>query len=92
MSVGWEWLRSESVCLMAAAVEFSTLPLHADYAVFYIFSGPLFANLEGYVFLDLLVWGVSPLLFEMVRPSLSAHIAVGDGVSRGKVGGMEVWR
>ena len=43
---------------------------HSDYAMFHIFSGPLFANLEGYVFLDLLIWGVSPLLFEVCRTPL----------------------
>lgn len=42
--------------------------------MFHIFSGPLFANLEGYVFLDLLIWGVSPLLFELCRTPLRQHI------------------
>jgi len=34
-----------------------------DYALFHIFSGPLFANLATYAFLDLIIWGVSPILF-----------------------------
>jgi hypothetical protein len=36
-------------------------------ALFHIFSGPLFANVEGYVYLDLLVWGLSPLTFLFLR-------------------------
>jgi hypothetical protein len=35
--------------------------------MFHIFSGPLFANLEGYVFLDLLIWGISPIIFWVFR-------------------------
>jgi hypothetical protein len=42
--------------------------------MFHIFSGPLFANLEGYAFLDLLIWGVSPILFELVRAPLKKQI------------------
>lgn len=44
--------------------------------MFHIFSGPLFANLEGYVFLDLLIWGVSPLLFQICRNPLRMHISL----------------
>lgn len=49
--------------------------------MFHIFAGPLFANLEGYVFLDLLVWGVSPLLFEACRVALRRHVQPGWGSS-----------
>jgi hypothetical protein len=42
--------------------------------MFHIFSGPLFANLEGYAFLDLLIWGVSPIFFELVRIPLKRQI------------------
>ena len=42
--------------------------------MFHIFSGPLFANLEGYAFLDLLIWGVSPILFELCRAPLRKQI------------------
>jgi hypothetical protein len=49
--------------------------------MFHIFAGPLFANLEGYVFLDLLVWGVSPLLFEAFRVPLRRYVQPQWGVS-----------
>jgi hypothetical protein len=42
--------------------------------MFHIFSGPLFANLESYAFLDLLIWGVSPILFELCRIPLKGQI------------------
>lgn len=43
------------------------MPSLLGYALFHIFSGPLFANVEGYVYLDLLVWGLSPLAFLFIR-------------------------
>ena len=52
--------------------------------MFHIFAGPLFADLEGYVFLDLIIWGVSPLLFEIVREPLRNEIK-GDIGDRRKV-------
>ena len=55
------------------------LALHADYAMFHIFAGPLFANLEGYAFLDLLIWGVSPVLFEALRVRLRRFVEPGRG-------------
>lgn len=38
--------------------------------MFHIFSGPLFANVEGYVYLDLIIWGISPLIYLLFRPTL----------------------
>lgn len=38
--------------------------------MFHIFSGPLFANVEGYVYLDLIVWGISPMLFLIIREKI----------------------
>lgn len=55
-------------CYLRACINFS---IHVQYilgyALFHIFSGPLFANVEGYVYLDLLVWGLSPLAFLFIR-------------------------
>jgi hypothetical protein len=42
--------------------------------MFHIFAGPLFTNLEGYAFLDLLIWGVSPLIFEAFRVPLRRYV------------------
>jgi len=38
--------------------------------MFHIFSGPLFANVEGYVYLDLIIWGISPLIYLLFRSTL----------------------
>jgi hypothetical protein len=62
--------------------------------MFHIFAGPLFANLAGYVFLDLLIWGVSPLLFEACRVPLRRYVQPGWGVSleqKSKHGSKQEW-
>lgn len=46
-----------------------------DNALFHIFSGPLFANVEGYAYLDLLVWGLSPLSFLFLRDKFKSFFS-----------------
>ena len=53
--------------LLASLHRIQYLNTNPDNALFHIFSGPLFANVEGYAYLDLLVWGLSPLSFLFLR-------------------------
>ena len=45
-----------------------------DAAMFFVFSGPLFSNVVTYKYFDLIIWGVSPILFLILRPYLNAVI------------------
>ena len=41
--------------------------------------GPLFANVAGYVYLDLLIWAISPLIFLILRGPLIEYFAKEEG-------------
>lgn len=53
-----------------------------DGALFSIFSGPLFANVEGYVYLDLMIWGLSPLVFLTLKSKLTRYFKKGKNLTR----------
>ena len=44
-SIIFNELKLSNSCYMAAAIQFSNTAWDVDYAMFHIFSGPLFANL-----------------------------------------------
>lgn len=72
----WIFEKHSYKCILHTCVEFSKVfvVMSVDNALFHIFSGPLFANVEGYEYLDLIIWGLSPMVFLSLRPQITTYI------------------
>lgn len=53
-----------------------------------MFAGPVFSNIIAGEFLDCVIWGVSPVLFWFVQPSLARWVNGGTNCYRRRLCGL----